>query len=306
MKKFTLYFFFSVLTFLLQAQTINLVDAGCLVGPDVMSLSGNDGGSPSRNIYTGTANNGSFPMRVIWAGSRWEVQFDSDGNGSFESSVHANSFASSPNPPALGTGTWTDISGAGCGNLTTFNGSGTQTSLPVELVQFSGNVNSGKIELYWKTASELDNDYFQVEKSNNGKDFESIGLVEGNGSLSTAVNYSFLDPAPFKGINYYRLKQVDFNGDYEYSEIISIQSNQDEVMLNVFPNPFRSRLTINSNEAGQIRLMNLNGQIIRIINIDEEHGVNTNLDLEDFAPGIYILEFISHQGYQSFERIVKQ
>jgi len=86
----------------IHSQTINLQDTGgCLVS-DEATTNNNDGGSPARNIYTGTANNGVFPFRIIWANNQWEIQFDLDFNGTYELVVYTNSFASAPNPPEHG------------------------------------------------------------------------------------------------------------------------------------------------------------------------------------------------------------
>ncbi len=95
--------------------------------------------------------------------------------------------------------------------------------LPVELLSFNGIYENGKVNLYWETASETNNDYFIVERSVDGENFEIVTTVKGAGNSSTILKYSATDDAPPVGVVYYRLRQTDFNGDFEYSNIISVR-----------------------------------------------------------------------------------
>jgi hypothetical protein len=112
--------------------------------------------------------------------------------------------------------------------------------LPVEMVRFDAELSNGYVYLEWETASEKDNDFFEIQRSYNGDDYESIGLVEGNGTTLTNVVYDFTDYSPLSGKSYYRLKQVDYDGDYEYSKIVTIEINKVS-SLNVVPNPTTER-----------------------------------------------------------------
>jgi hypothetical protein len=94
------------------------------------------------------------------------------------------------------------------------------TILPVELVRFRATPNNKNVELEWSTASERDNAYMAVERSTDGRDFTEIGQVKGNGTTSEKQNYSFEDTKPARGVNYYRLRQVDVNGSFEYSKSV--------------------------------------------------------------------------------------
>lgn len=115
------------------------------------------------------------------------------------------------------------------------------STTPVELISFKGNVEGNYVQLKWSTAIELNNDYFILEKSNDAVNWNEIGRVSGNGTSSSLHNYSYLDTKPFS-VNYYRLKQVDYNGDYEYSHIVNVNlltittyvySNQPDVDVKV-------------------------------------------------------------------------
>lgn len=113
-------------------------------------------------------------------------------------------------------------------------------TLPVELIYFAGEANdAGDVLLNWTTASELNNDFFEIQRSANGDDFEAIGRVEGNGTTNEEKSYSFLDRDAKFGINYYRLKQVDFDGAIEFHPIIQVENTffGREVLVTVYPNP---------------------------------------------------------------------
>ncbi len=111
-------------------------------------------------------------------------------------------------------------------------------ALPVDLVAFKSEViNNEEVALYWETASELNNDYFIVEHSTDGKDYTPVTHIKGKGTTSERQTYSFVHDEPFFGENYYRLKQVDFDGQYEYSRVIHGVIKMEESKINVYPNP---------------------------------------------------------------------
>ena len=137
-------------------------------------------------------------------------------------------------------------------------------ALPVELINFHVTLNSRKeAVLKWVTASETNNSHFEIERSRDGVTFEKIGEITAN-NISTTSNqfYDFLDKNPFRGINYYRLQQVDFNGMMEYSPIRSILINSLPYEVIVFPNPLLNgqKLNIKTNWVGKLELKLFNGE----------------------------------------------
>jgi hypothetical protein len=105
-------------------------------------------------------------------------------------------------------------------------------SLPIELLSFRGTTDNVKNYLYWKTASEINNDYFTLERSFDGIYFEPLTRVEGVGNSTQLINYSYIDDNPENIINYYRLKQTDYNGNSSYSNIISINNLPTKKVVN--------------------------------------------------------------------------
>ena len=137
-------------------------------------------------------------------------------------------------------------------NLTTSAGLGLNcVTLPIELIDFNGFAEEGYNELNWITASEINNDLFEIEKSYDGVLFSKIGTVNGNGNSHNQLTYNFIDNNPSTEISYYRLRQVDFDGKHKYSNVISVKQSPGAEAI-VFPNPTRGKVNLNivSKEAG--------------------------------------------------------
>ncbi len=116
--------------------------------------------------------------------------------------------------------------------------------LPVELVDFSATVQNDNVVLNWSTLSESNNDYFAVERSIDGESFVEIGQQAGAGDFEGRLDYEFVDSNPVVGVSYYRLRQVDFNGDFEYSklQVVSYNPEQTGLEVSIFPNPIENRI----------------------------------------------------------------
>lgn len=127
---------------------------------------------------------------------------------------------------------------------------GGNTPLPVELLSFSAERENAGVRLNWSTASEKDNDYFTVERSPDGQEYTEAGKLDGGGSSRIYRQYTLLDRDPYPGISYYRLKQTDFSGDFQYSSLVSVYVNREQ-RFSVYPNPV---------EAGAPVFISLNGE----------------------------------------------
>lgn len=190
-------------------------------------------------------------------------------------------------------------------------------SLPVELISFSATQQDDNVVLNWQTASELNNSHFEVEFSTNGIDFEKIGTIKGAGTTLENQVYGFIDElnrADFSTSSwgnrqnqydlYYRLKQVDFGEQFEYSKIVIISSPFSIVnfSLDVFPNPTSGLLSLNGPlENAQIRVFNQLGQVI--LEQNEVNHSTHELNLSGLSNGVYYLQI--QQGEQVFlEKIV--
>ncbi len=173
-------------------------------------------------------------------------------------------------------------------------------ALPVELVFFKGKPLSGIVLITWQTASENNNDYFQIEHSTDGKYFNTLGNISGNGTSQEVHNYQFRHPSPIKGVNYYRLKQVDKSRKFEYSDIISIVLDRREI--SVFPNPTKGNLEIAGDvEEANIRVKDSMGKIVASQNLDAHNSIN----LSYLPKGMYFIE-VRTANQTDIKRIIKE
>ncbi len=161
--------------------------------------------------------------------------------------------------------------------------------LPVTLLSFTGKKNSeNQVELHWATANELNSDYFLIERSKNGKYFESIGSVKAAGTTTQRHDYTYTDALPFAGSSYYRLRQVDFDGTSMYSKLCYIGGVEDALV--VHPNPTTDFVEIESNGHGiaSVTVRNEVGYLVKVPVKESERGVILNMTA--LPSGIYILE----------------
>jgi len=172
------------------------------------------------------------------------------------------------------------------------------TVLPVELKLFKGEVTNHVNILYWETFSEQNNRGFEIQCLIEGN-WEKIGFVEGIGDSFSEKKYSFQDRNRKYGQTYYRLKQIDFNGNFTYSDVISLK-NDISFILSVYPNPTIGKLEIQTKEEGVIKIFDSNNVLLRQQNIKGTEYI----DISDFPVGIYILSFCTVREIFT-KRIVK-
>ena len=187
------------------------------------------------------------------------------------------------------------------------------TSLPVTLTSFTSDCENGIPLLKWTTESEQNSDYFQIERSRDGIYWTEVSKVQAMGNSNTTKNYQFYDMTSggyFEG--YYRLKQVDFDGKFEYFDPIYVFCEKYKSVSNVevFPNPTNKNLHIgvkNSiSDDGNIIIMDLSGKIVHQENIELNNGYNlVNLDIETLSKGVYVIKILS-TDIKHIEKIIKQ
>lgn len=207
---------------------------------------------------------------------------------------------------SIGNTAYTSANGAGTvtsntnSNFSPFTfGSSGINALPVTLSSFNVLVHGSSVIANWATASEINNDYFTLERSENGTDFAEVGKVNGHGTTESRNDYEYEDKAPMAGTSYYRLKQTDFNGKTSYSQEKVVNITR-ATINSVNPNPFREHFTVEYTmpEGGDanIQLMNIQGKVVYEENVPSQKGqnvynFNNNRDLN---PGTYILRLVSN------------
>lgn len=165
--------------------------------------------------------------------------------------------------------------------------------LPVELLYFNISQENKTVSLNWSTASEINNDYFTIERSENGHDWHDIQKVDGAGNSSSLVSYSAVDKHPYMGLSYYRLKQTDFDGKFEYSHVRSVNIElTDHSQIEMYPNPTNNNITIvgNENELEDIIICNTLGQNVTLLTQQiENNKTKVIIDLTKLSSGIYYI-----------------
>ncbi len=168
-------------------------------------------------------------------------------------------------------------------------------ALPVSLVSFEGEVDAKNlVQLQWTTRTEINNDYFTIEKSKDGKTFEVVGIIDGAGNTSNVMNYHLEDAHPYSGTSYYRLKQTDYDDNYFYSELVSIKINSVFEDLFVYPNPVEGLgyLSLHSgfNTNTTIAIHDVSGRVVESETHNISKGNNTiTLNTNNFTQGMYFL-----------------
>ncbi|MEM1323687.1 MAG: T9SS type A sorting domain-containing protein [Bacteroidota bacterium] len=163
--------------------------------------------------------------------------------------------------------------------------------LPVEWLSFDARAVGEQVQIDWETATELGNDHFVVQRSKDALRFEDIDQVEGAGTTFTALYYEVWDKNPYIGTNYYRLKQVDYNGDFEYSEIRAVEINGPAVKVNVYPQPASDWLTVEVEEEvkpERIQLFNELGQLV-MEELASDQDFRWNLNVQHLPRGVYMI-----------------
>ncbi|MEL6660520.1 MAG: T9SS type A sorting domain-containing protein [Bacteroidota bacterium] len=183
--------------------------------------------------------------------------------------------------------------------------------LPVELTHFSAQAQKQEVELHWETATETANAGFEIERSLDGRRFELLEFVEGQGTTSEAHRYQFTDKSVKAGNQYYyRLKQVDYDGSFTYSEVRMAHFKGDQLQINIFPNPASDWINLHLlvEETGEVVVSLFSSQGQLIYNQTETVQANgvfrKKIDINELVAGVYFLK-VEVNGESVYERVVK-
>ena len=274
-----------------------------------------------------SANNPNFNLFQVNYGTATSLTFSFTINGAVPQSglsvVRINNIPTVYNAPVVvffGTGFATGIifRSGGAGNIQIEpgqnfqihydeNGDGvvngndieiiTSVLLPVELLFFDATLDANTVLLNWQTASELNNEKFEVEQSRDGRDFQKIGEIEGKGTTLEQQDYSYEVKNPRNGISYYRLKQIDFDGQFEYSKVISVNFKGENGDVGEFyPNPSKSGLvniyyTSQTDDEIAVSVFDVTGKLV-VNQIQQVSNGDNNLsfDFSELNTGTYIVK----------------
>jgi hypothetical protein len=169
-----------------------------------------------------------------------------------------------------------------------------ESVLPVQWLRpVTASIHNHYSMVEWSTASEINNEKFVIEHSNNAKEFYYAGELKGDGNTSGTKTYSFMHESPSAGMNYYRIKQMDFDGKYSYSNIASVSYNSREFMI--FPNPVGDEATVTATNENVMKVYDVHGRLVlsKFLN----SGQNT-VSMAELSTGTYILLLQNGERYK--------
>ncbi len=184
--------------------------------------------------------------------------------------------------------------------------------LPVTMTSFDVNAKNNKAIVNWSTSSEQNSSTFDVEKSQDGKHFVKIATVEAAHNSYVQVNYSYTDGSLNDGVTYYRLKQIDLNGKFEYSKIAKLNYTGSNV-LKVYPSPASDKLNLQfetpPTPTSTVKIFNQSGQVVKEETFDMLKKLSSSAlqcDISDLIEGIYIIQILDAESIQSLKFIIKR
>ena len=176
--------------------------------------------------------------------------------------------------------------------------------LPVEFAYFKGSSVNEQAFLEWGTATEIENDGFEIARSSDGKNFEKIGYINGEGNSNSEINYVFTDRNPSAGINYYRLKQVDYNGEYAYSDIVIVEIKEERTVDINYELGSESLILTADNEISKVEIYNMAGS--RLMEVNDSFGIGENrINIQSLISGNYVLVATDFNGITNTKRFIK-
>ena len=236
--------------------------------------------------------------------------------GQFANRVTATATGPNGNTSEFSSNYNTGTGGGPTVNCTLEGGEGGTVPIPVELLIFAGKyIGNNQVLLEWATATEMNNDYFEIERSSNNKQYDKIGKVNGADNSNTYKSYTLVDYNPEIGTNYYRLKQVDFNGSGRYAGLVLVTVNKETRGVVIYPNP-AGRETVNIRLQGfepreevLVVLTNLYGKMLYSkVYITKNDGTNIiAIDpYNNIPPGIYMVNGSSENYLFSKRLVIKE
>ncbi len=219
------------------------------------------------------------------------------------------------NQSVNGTFTYTATVTDACGTAQTanFNFTVSDCPLPIELLNFDAIYNGKSVDTKWSTASETNNDYFTVERTIDGITYKNIGLVKSaapGGNSSSVLSYSLNDPDVKTGTYYYRLKQTDFNGHYEYSSLVPVVIDKGNDAFTIVPNPAHDiaeiMYTLHDDLPSLLKITDTHGKMVFSESIENKKGKNKyTINLSKYAKGVYFIRLVTSASTFT-SKLVKQ
>ena len=185
--------------------------------------------------------------------------------------------------------------------------------LPVELVNFEAYILDQGINLTWRTATETNNEGFEIQRSSDAKNWKPLYFQPGAGTTAEPQKYSYLDQEALPGINYYRLKQIDYSGKFEFSEVVSAEMVRAHSEISVFPNPAQEVAYLSLGKESkelieqgiQLKLYDAFGRFLKNEKVFFNDQQLLEIPMQELPKGVYAIEVETNQQRWS-TRLMKQ
>ena len=226
-------------------------------------------------------------------GSQWQKVVSTPTGSNTAGTIISDGFQSSFSPFALGS-------------------SNSGNALPIDLLSFGGECENGRVLLEFVVASQVNNDYFTIERSVDAYKWNEVGVIAGEGNTNTQVTYNWTDDNPFNGVSYYRLAQTDYDGTTKRFDPIAVSCESSVTAYSVYPNPANEVLNIDieltsyqGNDV-EIEIMDINGRKIQSQKVQLDRGYNhLEVDISKIPCGVYMINFAGTKDYIKGSRIIK-
>ena len=199
-------------------------------------------------------------------------------------------------------------------SFSSWTAGGFPAPLPVELISFNATLkDQTSSELTWVTASEINNDHFDIERSDDGTTFKKVGEEAGHGTTNDVNKYSYIDqfgPGILAPVLYYRLKQVDFNGAFVYTDIrkVTLDAKQDgiKVWYDRDITSLSAVITVSESQRITLKIIDVQGKIIADQNLNANKGNNSvRMDMQGLASGVYTFIYYPENGAVQMKKFIK-
>lgn len=177
--------------------------------------------------------------------------------------------------------------------------------LPVKLARFEAAAERETARLYWETTEEVNASHFEVQRSLDGRHWHRLGEVKARGNSTTLQEYTFSDHSPAEGVNYYRLRMIDTDGTFEYSDLRSLNFTLPDTEITLAPNPVSDVLKVNLRDntgVRKIRLYSLEGQVL----LNQNEYTDAGIAVRQLPAGLYFLTITYPDGRTITRKVVKQ
>jgi hypothetical protein len=222
---------------------------------------------------------------------------DDDGNFTNASIINSGITIAYSNPVITVTGIDNTLIPANSIRYITIGSNVASTPLPVELTDFDAELCDDYVCVKWQTASEKENNHFELDRSQDVMAWQNLTTVKGKGTALYNSSYDFTDEQPFHGVSYYRLKQVDDNGAFKYAPVISINNQAVKETVKIFPNPANDVIQTNTDlRQMNYKLIGINGEDLTRLLVPDPSDEEMKFNCASVPEGFYILHVYDNTG----------